>query len=159
LLVVLALGGILMGRLVQWQVMGGPDFVETAATTNTRVVLEPALRGRILATDGTALAANRPSAVVTIEASALVDADDEGRELLADVADQLGRSPDDVWGRTRVCGSEGAPPVPLCFSGSPYQPIPIARDVDPVTALRLLERPEDFPGVAVDTAPLRSYPT
>ncbi len=158
LLVVLTLGGILIGRLVQWQVLDSAEFGEAAAVTNSRVVLEPALRGRILAADGTPLAANKPSAVVTIEPSALVDADDEGRELLADVANQLGLSAADVWGRTRVCGSEDAPRVPLCFSGSPYQPIPIARDVDPVTALRLLERPEDFPGVAVDSAPLRSYP-
>lgn len=158
LLVVLTLGGILIGRLVQWQVFDGADFGETAATTNSRVVFEPALRGRILATDGTPLAVNKASAVVTIEPGALVNAADDGQELLADVAAELGLSPDSVWGRTRVCGSEGAPRVPLCFSGSPYQPIPIARDVDPVTALRLLERPEDFPGVAVATAPLRSYP-
>ncbi len=158
LLVVLALGGILIGRLVQWQVLDSADFGETAATTNSRVVLEPALRGRILANDGTPLAANKPSAVVTIEPSALVNADDQRPELLADLADQLGLSPDEVRGRTQVCGSEGAPRVPLCFSGSPYQPIPIARDVDPVKALRLLERPEDFPGVAVDTVPIRSYP-
>ncbi len=158
LLVVLTLAGVLIGRLVQWQVLDSDEFGQDVAATNTRVVLEPAVRGRILAVDGTPLAANMPSAVVTIEPSDLVDADDEGEALLAEVADQLGLPPGDVWGRTRVCGSEGAPRVPLCFSGSPYQPIPLARDVDPVAALRLLERPEDFPGVAVDTVPLRSYP-
>lgn len=158
LMVVLTLGGILIGRLVQWQVLDRAEFGEAAAATNSRVVMEPAVRGRILAADGTPLVANTPSAVVTLDPSALANSDDEGQALLSDVAAQLGLAPADVWGRTKVCGSEGAPSVPLCFSGSPYQPIPIARDVDPVAALSLLERPEDYPGVAVETVPLRSYP-
>lgn len=39
-----------------------------------------------------------------------------------------------------------------------YQYIPIARDVDPVTVLKLLEAKLDLPGVEVDEVPVRSYP-
>jgi penicillin-binding protein 2 len=39
-----------------------------------------------------------------------------------------------------------------------YQYIPIARDVDPVTMLKLLEAKFDLPGVEVDEVPVRSYP-
>ncbi len=159
IVVVLALGGILLGRLVQWQVLRGDDFVQASAQVNTREVLNPALRGRILAADGTPLAANAPSTVVTIDPAVLADTDDEGLALVEQVAAVLDLPAGQLFGRTRVCGSEGAPPVPLCFSGSPYQPIPIASDVDPIEALSLIERPEAFPGVAVEARPVRAYPS
>ncbi|MGB3829449.1 MAG: penicillin-binding protein 2 [Ornithinimicrobium sp.] len=158
IVVVLALGGVLFGRLVQWQILRSDDFVQASAEANTREVLNPALRGRILAADGEPLAANDPSTVITVDPAVLADADDEGLALIEQVADELDLPPAVLWGRTRVCGSEGAPQVPLCFSGSPYQPIPIASDVDPVDALSLVERPEDFPGVAVESRPVRAYP-
>ncbi len=158
MVVVLALGGILFGRLVQWQVLRGDDFVQASAEVNTRQVLDPALRGRILASDGEPLAANAPRTVVTVDPAVLADTDDEGLALVEQVAGALDLPAAQLWGRTRVCGSEGAPAVPLCFSGSPYQPIPIASDVDLVDALSLIERPEDFPGVAVEARPVRAYP-
>ncbi|MGB6022713.1 MAG: penicillin-binding protein 2 [Ornithinimicrobium sp.] len=158
MVVVLALGGILLGRLVQWQVVNGDEFEQASAEANTREVLDPALRGRILAADGEPLAANAPSTVVTLDPAVLADSDDEGLALVEQVAQALDLPAASLWGRTRVCGSEAAPPVPLCFSGSPYQPIPIASDVDPVEALSLIERPEDFPGVAVEAQPVRDYP-
>lgn len=158
MVVVLALGGILFGRLVQWQVVNGDEFVQASAEANTREVLSPALRGRILAADGEPLAANAPSTVVTVDPAVLADSGDEGLALVEQVAEELELPAASLWARTRVCGSEAAPPVPLCFSGSPYQPIPIARDVDPVDALSLIERPEDFPGVAVEAQPVRDYP-
>ena len=37
----------------------------------------------------------------------------------------IGEPADDVWDKTRLCGSPGAPPAPRCFNGSPYQPIPV----------------------------------
>jgi penicillin-binding protein 2 len=39
------------------------------------------------------------------------------------------------------------------------QPVVIARDVDPVEALALVERPEDYPGVEVQSRPVRDYPS
>ncbi len=40
----------------------------------------------------------------------------------------------------------------------PYQYIPISKDVDPVTVIKLLEAKFDLPGVEVDEVPVRSYP-
>ena len=37
-------------------------------------------------------------------------------------------------------------------------PVPLAEDVDPVRALSLAEQPERFPGVAVESRPVRDYP-
>lgn len=157
IVIVLALGGLLLGRLVQWQVVQGVELTDGAAALNTRQVSTPALRGRILTADGTPIVANQASTVVTIDPAAL-NTQDQGRAVVAAVADELGLDAGDLYGRTQVCGSDGAPPVPRCFGGSPYQPLPIALDVDPIAALSLLERPEAFPGVAVTAAPVRTYP-
>lgn len=154
---VLVLGGLLVGRLVQWQVLEEPTLSAKAQETNTRQVLTPALRGRILAADGSPLVANDASSVLTVDPQVLLESPDEGRVLLASVARAIQLDPDRVWGRTRVCGRPGAPPVPSCFSGSPYQPIPVAYDVDPVAALAVLEHPEDYPGIALSAVPLRTH--
>jgi penicillin-binding protein 2 len=37
-------------------------------------------------------------------------------------------------------------------------PVPLAQDVDPTRALSLVEQPERFPGVAVESQPVRFYP-
>lgn len=101
---------------------------------------------------------NSPTSVVTVDPELLLADEDETRDLVAGVARALRLPVEELWGRTRLCGAEGAPPVPACFSGSPYQPVPIAYDVDPVAALAVLERPEDFPGVQVTSQPVRTYP-
>lgn len=151
--VVLSLMGTLLGRLGQVQLTDHEDHLAAAATVNTRVVVEPALRGRILDRTGTPLVDNTSEAVVTIERAALLDADDGGRALVQQVAAALRLPVAQVWGRTQPCGTQGAPPPPVCWNGSPFEPVPVAAGVDPAIALGLLERPEDFPGVDVAARP------
>ncbi|TQM96178.1 penicillin-binding protein 2 [Ornithinimicrobium humiphilum] len=158
ILAVLVLGGLLLGRLGQVQLVEHEEAAVAAAEVSTREITTPALRGRLLAADGTPLAANAPSSVVTVEPEVLLESEDEGRALITSVADALELPVEELWGRTRLCGTADAPPVPLCFSGSPYEPVPLAFDVDPVRALAVLEHPEDFAGIGVRTLPVRSYP-
>jgi penicillin-binding protein 2 len=157
-LVVLSLMGTLLARLGQVQLADHDDYAAAAATLNSRVVVQPALRGRILDRTGAPLVDNTSEAVVTIERAALLDADDGGRALVQRVAAALQLPVAQVWGRTQPCGAQGAPPVPVCWNGSPYEPVPVAAGVDPALALGLLERPEDFPGVDVAARPVRDYP-
>ncbi len=154
---VVMLMGLLVGRLGQVQ-LGAEQTEPSAAAADTRELTTPALRGRVLAADGTPLVTNAASTVVTVEPETLLEAEDGGRRLVAAVADALRLPAEQLWGRTLLCGTPGAPPVPLCFSGSPYEPVPLAYDVDPERALALLERPEEFPGVGAGTVPVRAYP-
>lgn len=158
LVVILLLGILLAGRLGQLQLAQHEELAEQAAQTSTREIITPALRGRILAADGTPLVLNTPTSVVSVDPELLLEDEDAARELVTSVARALRLPVEELWGRTRLCGSPGAPPVPACFSGSPFEPVPIAYDVDPVAALAVLERPEDFPGVQVDSRPVRTYP-
>lgn len=155
---VLVLGGILVGRLGQVQLVQHEELATQAAQVSTREVLTPALRGRILADDGTPLVTNSATSVVTVDPEVLLESPDQGRALVTSVATALDLPEDELWGRTLLCGTADAPPVPLCFSGSPFLPVPIAYDVDPVAALAVLERPEDFAGVDVQSVPVRAYP-
>ena len=134
------------------------DYLRAAATVNTRQVVQPSVRGRILDAGGKPLVDNVSAATVTIERGTLLAADDEGRDLVTRVATVLGLPPGQLWGRTRPCGTSGAPRAPACFNGSPYQPIPVATGVDDRRALSLLEQPGRYPGVAVVAEPVRHYP-
>lgn len=156
--VVVALMGTLLGRLATVQLAGHDDYAAAAERVNTRELARPAVRGRILAADGSPLAANTSTAVVTIDPALLVESEDDARALIGRVAELLELPAEQLWGRTRLCGTADAPPSPLCFNGSPYQPVPIAVDVDPRRALSLLEQPESFAGIDVEPVPVRSYP-
>jgi penicillin-binding protein 2 len=153
-----SLFALLVGRLGQVQLIEGPPAPRARAEVTTRVVTEHATRGTILDREGRPLVANRYTTTVTVPRSILLDAPDGGRALVAAVAAALDRPFDDLWGKTMLCGTAGAPPAPVCFNGSPYVPIPLATDVDPRLALSLLERPEAFPGVGVAAEPSRDHP-
>ena len=155
---VLVLGALLIGRLTDLQLLSHEELAVQAAEVSTREVVTPAVRGRILAQDGTPLAANAPATVVTVDPETLLESEDQGRALVTGVAGALGLPVEALWGRTRLCGTPDAPPAPACFSGSPFRPVPLAYGVDPVAALGVLERPEDFPGIGVSTVAVRDYP-
>ena len=148
----------LVGRLGQVQLVGHDDFRAAASALDTRTLVVPALRGRILDRTGRVLAENRASTVVTIERRVIADSPDRGASVVRDVASVLGLPADDLLGRTWLCGERGAPASPVCWAGSPQVPVPLAQDVDPTRALSLVEQPERFPGVAVESQPVRFYP-
>lgn len=157
LLVVLGFAA-LVGRLGQVQLVGHEDFAGGAAALDTRTLVVPAVRGRILDSRGLPLADNRLSTVVTLERGLIVDREDRGAAVVRDVAAVLGLPAERLLGRTWLCGEDGAPAAPACWAGSPQVPVPLAEDVDPTRALSLVEQPERFPGVAVESRPVRTYP-
>ena len=76
--------------------------------------------------------ATAPSLVVSVDRTALLEQHDDGEA-------RAGRGSPTVLGdavpaglatSTRLCGTPGAPKPPICWNGSPYQPIPVAEDVD-----------------------------
>ncbi len=148
----------LVGRLGQVQLVGHDDFRAAASSPDTRTLVVPALRGRILDREGQVLADNRVSTVVTIERRVIADSDDRGAAVVRDVASVLGVPAADLLGRTWLCGEQGAPAAPACWAGSPQVPVPLAEDVDPTRALSLVEQPSRFPGVAVESHAVRFYP-
>lgn len=157
-LVIVMLMGTLIGRLGQLQLLDSGDAGTGGLAHETREVVELPVRGSILTADGLTLAGHASVTVVTVEPELLL-APDEGRALVTELARALELPFEQVWGRTRLCGTPDAPPVPQCFSGSVYQPIVVAEGVSDDLALAVLERPEVFAGVNVEGRPVRDHAT
>jgi penicillin-binding protein 2 len=155
---VLSLLATMLGRLWYLQVMASENYRSAAAENGTRQIISPAARGMILDSRGRPLARNRTALVVSISRTALLRQRDGGRELVAKVAGVIDKPFQEVWDKTRLCGSAGAPPSPRCFNGSPYQPIPVTDEADTQMALQIMERREDFPGVTAELTAVREYP-
>ena len=150
--------GTLLARLFYLQVVAGEEYRAQAASNSTREVLTPSVRGLILDQRGRPLVANRTSLVVFVDRSVLLREPDDGDAVLLRLGDALGLDPQSIGERLMPCGSEGAPPLPVCWDGSPYQPVPIAKDVAPETAMTIMERREEFPGVTAQLEAVREYP-
>jgi penicillin-binding protein 2 len=153
--VVAALLITLGGRLWYVQVMNGTSYKTQALANQTRNVIVPAVRGKILDDVGNALVTNRTALVVSVDMMTLSQRPDGGASVLRRLAPMLGLSYQQLQQKTRLCTATVPQP---CWAGSPYQPIPVAQDVSDQTALQIMEEQSEFPGVTADTEGVISYP-
>ena len=155
---VVSLLGTLVARTFYLQVMTGATYKAAAANNTVREVVEPAVRGLIIDQVGRPLVSNRTSVVVTVDRLALKKEPDGGTEVVKRLAKILDLPVKKISERLLNCGTTDAPPPPLCWNGSPYQPVPVAKDVDTQTALTIMERRRDFPGISAKLEAIREYP-
>lgn len=155
---VASLLGTLLARAFYLQVMSGASYRAAATNNSEREFAEPAVRGMILDQAGRELVANRTSVVVTVDRQELARTDDEGEAVLNRLARMLDVPVGKIEDRLKPCGTDGAKPPPVCWNGSPYQPVAVATDVDTQTALSIMERRQDFPGVSATLEAVREYP-
>ncbi|MFI6594605.1 penicillin-binding protein 2 [Nonomuraea sp. NPDC050536] len=153
--VVLSMLAVLGARLWQVQVVRGKEFVNAATETRTRSVMVPAVRGQILDSSGRPLVRNKTALVVSVDRQRLQRMPDGGAEVLAKLAQVLGKPVKQLEKRIRSCGAGVTRP---CWPGSPYQPIPVDERVQTREALQILERQEEFPGVTAEVQAVREYP-
>jgi penicillin-binding protein 2 len=152
---VLTLLVVLAVRLWQVQVVRGHEFVTRATETRTRTVIVPAVRGQILDSSGRPLVRNRTALVVSVDRALLMRTPDGGQKVLRKLSEVLGRPVADLQQRITPCGPGVGKP---CWTGSPYQPVPLDEKIDPRKALQILERQEEFPGVTAEIHSVRQYP-
>ena len=146
-IMVLSLFGTLLARLWYIQVVGG-DVYQAAAQDNTvRDIEIPAPRGLIVDAEGRPLVANRTSWVVTVDRDVLDRLGGTARRaVLTRLADTLGLSERELVRRTKTCGEPGAAKAPLCWNGSPYEPVPVAEDVPQTLAGSISRAVRGLPG-------------
>jgi penicillin-binding protein 2 len=149
----------LVGRLWYLQIYSGALYRNQAANNQVRHVLTEAVRGQILDDMGRSLVRNRTALVISVDRSVL-DQMTLAREqaVLTALAAKLGTTPQTLSDRITPCGSPGALAPPVCWNGSPFQPIPVAYDVTSDVALSILENAENFPGVSAGLEAIREYP-
>jgi penicillin-binding protein 2 len=155
---VFSLLAALGGRLWYMQVVAGEEYQAAAAENRVREVVTPAVRGAILDAQGRPLVQNRTSLVVSVDRSTILDLPDDGAPVVRSLAKVLDVPYRKLDRQLTLCGSPGAAEPPICWNGSPYQPIPVAEDVPNDVALQVLERQDEFPGVSAELTAIRDYP-
>ncbi len=155
---VFSLLATLGARLYYLQVVSGEEYRGQAASQSVREIVVQPQRGLVVDAMGRPLVTNRLTWVVSLDRTLLGRMSTADRtELLARTSKAIGVKVRRIEARLLLCGDDGAV-AGTCWNGSPYQPVPVAQDVAEAAALRILEQPEDYPGVVVDRQSLRQYP-
>ena len=145
----------LAGRLWYVQVGTGRAYASLARQEQVRAILVPPVRGQILDDTGRALVANRLELVVTVNTAVLAAQDDGGSGELRRLSALLGIRERLLRDRLRLCTVGVSQP---CWAGSPYQPIPVMRDVPERVGVQIMEDHRELPGVTATEQPVVSYP-
>ncbi len=155
---VFSLFATLLVRLYYLQVVDGEAYQGKAAAQSVREIVVQPQRGLIVDDQGRPLVTNRLSWVVSLDRTLLGKmTEDERHTLVARVSKAIDVPVRRIDRKLMLCGEDGAVPG-LCWNGSPYQPVPVAQDLPRAVALRILEQPEDHPGVVVEQQSVRAYP-
>ena len=155
---VFSLFATLFVRLYYLQVISGAEYHAQAASQSVREIVVQPQRGLIVDDQGRPLVTNRNSWVVSLDRTMLGKMTDHQQRLLLErVATTVDQPVGKLRKRLVTCGDPGSV-AGTCWNGSPYQPVPVARDVEQPVALRLLEQAEDYPAVLVEQQNVRSYP-
>jgi penicillin-binding protein 2 len=115
----------------------------------------PAPRGQILDARGRPLVTNRTAHVITVDRETLVEQPDQGAAVLARLAAVLRTPQHDIAQEITPCGVHVPSP---CWTGEPFQPVPVEADASTAAVLAIAEHRELYPGVQVDTETVRDYP-
>jgi penicillin-binding protein 2 len=145
--VALALFAIVFFRLWYLQVLSGDKYLAQASNNQVRDIVDPAPRGDILDRNGHVLVDNRISIAVQLEANHVPPRGPARTRLLHRLQPVVGLTP-------RRMEREIARQQKLL----PYANVTLKQDVSPAVRNYVLERKDTFPGVAVNTVFLRSYP-
>lgn len=155
---VFSLFATLLVRLYYVQVVSGDEYQGQAAAQSVRDIVVQPTRGLIVDDQGRPLVANRLSWVVSLDRTVLGKlSEGQRRTLVKRVGTVVKQTSRRINQKLVTCGQEGAAPG-VCWNGSPFQPVPIALDIAQAAAQRILEEPEDYPGVVVDQQSVRAYP-
>ena len=149
----------LVSRLFFLQVVSADVYTAKADANGTREVVTPAPRGLILDQLGRPLVANRTSLVVSVDRTALAKQKDDGKAVLTRLAKALGTTYTALSYKLELCGPDAHEKPPICWNGSPFQPIPVAKDISQELALTIMEKRSDYPGVTAGLEAVREYPT
>ena len=149
----------LFGRLFYLQILESDKYQDAAISIQSRDVVTPAVRGAITDINGVPMVVDLPGLVVSINRIELDKQQDKGVSVLSKVANLFGLEYSDIYQRTRLCGELPRDNRAGCWNGTRYQPIPLIGNASQDLALRIMENADLYPGVEVQSVPIRSYPS
>ena len=149
----------LFGRLFYLQVLASDKYQDAAISIQSRDVVTPAVRGAITDINGIPMVVDLPGLVVSINRTVIDQQFDKGTSVLASISNLFGLEYADVYQRTRLCGELPRNNRAGCWNGTRYQPIPLVGNATQDIALKIMENSDAYPGVEVQSVPIRSYPS
>ncbi len=156
---ILSLLVTMVGRLFFLQVVSADVYTQKASDNRIREVVTPATRGLILDQLGRPLVANKTSLVVSVDRTEVASQKDKGTAVLTRLAKALGTTYTALSYKLELCGKTAHAKPPICWNGSPYQPIPVAKDITQDLALTIMEKRSDYPGVTAGLEAIREFPS
>ena len=145
----------LLGRLYYVQVLDPNKPVQTAGALHTGTIVIPAPRGLIVDSHGTPLVDNTSTQTITVDRETLLDQPDHGKAVLTKLAALLSTTAAHLSKVITPC----SPTVPApCWTGQPYQPVPVTTKASTAAVLAIGEHREQYPGVALQTITQPDYP-
>ena len=163
-LTLLAVGVLLLvflARLFNLQILQEAFYSRQADDNRFDRISVPAARGVVYDANGSLLVRNLPSFNVYITPANLPDSEAEIEAIYLKLSELTG-----------VPLDQEGPPAAACVAGRgihqlveegltnrPFDPWPIACDIDEATARVLRQQQIDMPGVTVEAVPVRQYPT
>ncbi|HUZ44628.1 MAG TPA: penicillin-binding protein 2 [Acidimicrobiales bacterium] len=151
-LMVACLFAAMFVRLWYLQVLESPQLAAAANSNQTRQVTEAAPRGLILDRNGNVIVGDRTVVAITVARSVVPTASCGGKlpsqypAVIGRLADLLGLTTSAVLTTLSDCRY------------SPYEPVPVATNVDISKVVYLREHQSEFPGVSVQELSQRYYP-
>ncbi|MHA3704670.1 penicillin-binding transpeptidase domain-containing protein [Jatrophihabitans sp. YIM 134969] len=144
----------LIGRLT-WVQLLDPNKPQQNALDRTAAIVVPAPRGLVVDARGRTLVGNQATHVITVDRQQVLAQPDRGKAVLQRLGDLLGMDPRNLAQQITPC----SPTVPSpCWIGEPYQPVPVSTGAPDAAVLTVAEHRELYPGVAVSTQTVRTYP-
>ncbi|MDQ2993127.1 MAG: hypothetical protein M3R30_09965, partial [Candidatus Eremiobacteraeota bacterium] len=145
---------VLIVRLVQVQLVHGAEYRAEAQANQIRLIPVAAPRGVIFDRNGKVLVRNRPSFVVGLIPSEVVDSKAE----LATLAATIGVPANKLWERLLHHRGINYKSFDEVATYEPYGPVILASDLTVPTVARLSELLNDLSGVDLEPQPIRDYP-
>jgi len=156
---------LFVGRLFSLQILQGATWVAQAVSNRTKTITVPPSRGIIYDRNGIVLARNIASYNIDITPAYLPDDEGDIQRIYRAVSALTG-VPVDQGTVVDAKNIEPCTPGPgieqwvdLQTSNAPYDPIQIQCNVSEQVAMTVREHQVDWPGVTVETQPVRDYPT
>jgi penicillin-binding protein 2 len=144
----------LVGRLIEVQLVDGATYRAAAQENQIRLIRVAAPRGLIYSREGIVLARNRPSFVVGLIPSEVVDLQSEMNEL----SQVIGIPETSLVYKLYHHHGIDYTSFGQILNEEPYGPIILAVDLPVPIVARLSEVLTDLPGVDVEAQPIRNYP-
>ncbi|MDP9094393.1 MAG: penicillin-binding transpeptidase domain-containing protein [Actinomycetota bacterium] len=145
----------LFGRLYYVQLLDPNMPVQTAGQLHEGDIVVAAPRGLIVDSRGQVLVGNTSAQVLTVNRQQLQALPDNGTGVLTRLAPLLGTTTAQLAREITPC----SPKVPApCWTGQPYEPVPVLINVPMPVVLAVSEHREQFPGVALQTVTMPTYP-